>query len=249
MLGVCKGFSFWSLDGALNSVCFAFFHLLHKLISHRTAVLLLLLEREIFLYIQRISVDFHHSLDARRDMPFSSIFHLSNKFANYNKLYVVQRLFLNSAKSFSTPSPTVKRKNGPAKPINVDILGTWDTTNELPLELESSINYGKPIPQIRISSVGTHTIQGRRPYNEDRFVVKELKPNILYFAVFDGHGGSECADYCYTHMEDHLTFWIERLENDFEHAIDAAFLEVNNSFSRWWAYHGKGNSTQNKRVY
>ena len=175
-------------------------------------------------------------------MPFSSTFLLSKTIANCNKLRL---LSLQSAKRFSTPSAIVKRNNGPSKPVNVDILGTWDSRTELPLELESSINYGKPIPQIRISSVGTHTIQGRRPYNEDRFVVKELKPHLLYFAVFDGHGGSECADYCYTHMEDHLTFWIERLTlSDLEHAIDAAFLEVNNSFARWWAYHGKGRPVQ-----
>lgn len=171
-------------------------------------------------------------------MPFSSTFLLSKTSANCNKLRL---LFLQSAKRFSTPA-VVKRKNGPRKPVNVDILGTWDSRTELPLELESSINYGKPIPQILISRIGTHTIQGRRPYNEDRFVVKELRPHLLYFAVFDGHGGSECADYCYTHMEDHLNFWLDRLGvDDIEHAIDAAFLEVNNSFSRWWAYHGKGN--------
>lgn len=172
-------------------------------------------------------------------MPFSSIFLLSKTIANCNKLRL---LFSQSAKRLSTqPAAIVKRKNGSSKPVNVDILGTWDSRTELPLELESSINYGKPIPQILISRVGTHSIKGRRPYNEDRFVVKELRPNLLYFAVFDGHGGSECADYCYNHMEDHLNFWLERLGlSDIEHAIDSAFLEVNNSFARWWAYHGKG---------
>lgn len=171
-------------------------------------------------------------------MNFSSTFLLSKSIANCNKSRL---LFLQSAKRFSTHSAIAKHKNGSAKPINVDILGTWDSRTELPLELESSINYGKPIPQILTSSVGTHSIQGRRSYNEDRFVVKELRPNLLYFSVFDGHGGSECADYCYRHMEDHLTFWLDRLSvSDIEHAIDAAFLEVNNSFARWWAYHGKG---------
>uniref|UniRef100_A0A0P6D586 Phosphatase 1K, mitochondrial n=1 Tax=Daphnia magna TaxID=35525 RepID=A0A0P6D586_9CRUS len=173
-------------------------------------------------------------------MNFSSTFLLSKSIANCNKSRL---LFLQSAKRFSTHSAIAKHKNGSAKPINVDILGTWDSRTELPLELESSINYGKPIPQILTSSVGTHSIQGRRSYNEDRFVVKELRPNLLYFSVFDGHGGSECADYCYRHMEDHLTFWLDRLSvSDIEHAIDAAFLEVNNSFARWWAYHGKATS-------
>jgi hypothetical protein len=172
-------------------------------------------------------------------MNFRSPFLLSKSIANCNKLRL---LFLQSSKGFSTRSATTtKHKYGSSKTVNVDILGTWDSRTELPLELESSINYGKPIPQILISSVGTHSIQGRRPYNEDRFVAKELRPNLLYFSVFDGHGGSECADYCYSHMENHLTFWLDRLSvNDIEHAIDAAFIELNNSFSRWWAFHGKG---------
>lgn len=172
-------------------------------------------------------------------MNFRSTFLLSKSLANCNKLRL---LFLQSSKGFSTrPGTTTKHKYGSSKTVNVDILGTWDSRTELPLELESSINYGKPIPQILISSVGTHSIQGRRPYNEDRFVAKELRPNLLYFSVFDGHGGSECADYCSGHMENHLTFWLDRLSvNDIEHAIDAAFIELNNSFSRWWAFHGKG---------
>ncbi|EFX85686.1 hypothetical protein DAPPUDRAFT_45296 [Daphnia pulex] len=174
-------------------------------------------------------------------MNFRSTFLLSKSLANCSKLRL---LFLQSSKGFSTRSATTtKHKYGSSKTVNVDILGTWDSRTELPLELESSINYGKPIPQILISSVGTHSIQGRRPYNEDRFVAKELRPNLLYFSVFDGHGGSECADYCYSHMENHLTFWLDRLTvNDIEHAIDAAFIELNNSFSRWWAFHGKATS-------
>lgn len=71
-------------------------------------------------------------------------------------------------------------------------------------------------------------------------MVKELRPNLLYFAVFDGHGGSECSEFCYNHMEDHLNFWLDREEKDLQHAIDAAFLELNNAFGRWWAFNGKG---------
>ena len=171
-------------------------------------------------------------------MNFRSTFLLSQNIANCNKLRL---LFLQPVKRFNTRSASAKHKYGSSKTVNVDSLGTWDSRTELPLELESSINYGKPIPQILISSVGTHSIQGRRPYNEDRFVVKELSSNLLYFSVFDGHGGSECADYCYNHMEDHLTCWLDRLSvSDVEHAIDAAYIELNNSFSRWWAFHGQG---------
>ena len=128
-----------------------------------------------------------------------------------------------------------------SRTVNVDMLGAWDSKVELPLELESSISYGRPIPKISTAAIGAHSMQGKRSYNEDRFVIKELKPNLLYFAVFDGHGGSECAEYCYNHMEDHLVFWIDRCDKDFQHVIDAAFLELNNSFGRWWVRNGCGN--------
>ena len=88
--------------------------------------------------------------------------------------------------------------------------------------------------------MGTEPTFFCRPYNEDRAVVKALRPNLLYFAVFDGHGGSECADYCYHHFEEHLLFWIERGDCDLQKALDSAFLELNNAYSRWWNSHGKG---------
>lgn len=168
-------------------------------------------------------------------MPFSSTLLLANVSANCNKLRL---LFLQPAAAlFSTATGHVLKK----QPVNFDILGTWDSRVELPLELESSIRHGKPIPKIRLSSVGTHTVQGKRPYNEDRFVAKELASNLLYFAVFDGHGGSECAEFCYQHMEEHLMYWLERDgTSDLQHTIDSAFLELNNAFGRWWAFHGKG---------
>jgi len=87
--------------------------------------------------------------------------------------------------------------------------------------------------------MGTEPTFFCRPYNEDRAVVKALRPNLLYFAVFDGHGGSECADYCYHHFEEHLLFWIERGDCDLQKALDSAFLELNNAYSRWWTSHGK----------
>jgi len=146
----------------------------------------------------------------------------------------IRSLHLKTTLQYSTSRPSLK-----SRPVNFDILGTWDSRVELPLELEASIDYGKPIPKISASAIGAHTLQGRRPYNEDRIVVKEIRPNLLYCAVFDGHGGSECADFCYNHFEDHLIYWIEREEGDYQKALDSAFLELNNAFGRWWAYNGQ----------
>ena len=143
-----------------------------------------------------------------------------------------------SLSKYSTASTS--NSKAAKRSINFDTLGTWDSRIELPLELEASIDYGRPIPKISAAAIGLHSLQGRRPYNEDQLVVKELRPNLLYLAVFDGHGGSECADFCYHHMEDHIRFWIDRGEGDYQKILDAAFLEVNNSFGKWWAFNGKG---------
>ena len=90
---------------------------------------------------------------------------------------------------------------------------------------ESSMRHGTIIPVIGSDRVGTCCHQGRRAYQEDRFIVMQLgaedvgeafptknstnvikdsnggKPkhndtNLMLLAVFDGHGGDECAQYC-----------------------------------------------------
>lgn len=42
---------------------------------------------------------------------------------------------------------------------------------------------------------------GLREQNEDRLRIAQINDSVLYFAVFDGHGGPHAADYCYTFME------------------------------------------------
>jgi len=51
--------------------------------------------------------------------------------------------------------------------------------------------------------VGTSTNPGKNDYNEDRLTVfKTLPedPTIAFFAIYDGHGGSEAATYCQKHL-------------------------------------------------
>jgi len=62
---------------------------------------------------------------------------------------------------YSSPLAVKRKHVSSVKVKNFDILGTWDSRVELPLELESSINLGRPIPQILISAVGSHSVQGR----------------------------------------------------------------------------------------
>lgn len=73
-----------------------------------------------------------------------------------------------------------------------------DNRIDFGLLLQQSIKSGKPIPKINIDDVGYANVLGRRTYNEDFYRAMELKPNssstsIMYFAIFDGHGGHLCA--------------------------------------------------------
>lgn len=87
------------------------------------------------------------------------------------------------------------------QPTTWDSFGIWDDRIDEPILLPPSIRYGKPIPKVSLSKVGCASLIGQRKENEDRFQVSQLTENILYFAVFDGHGGPEAADFCEKYME------------------------------------------------
>lgn len=65
---------------------------------------------------------------------------------------------------------------------------------------------------------------------------EEIKPNILYFAVFDGHGGDTCARFCNEKMPQFINYWLEREETNLEFVLQNAFVEVNNAFARYLTY-------------
>lgn len=94
--------------------------------------------------------------------------------------------------------------DGSGRPATWDSFGVWDNRIEASILLPPSIRYGKPIPQINPDHVGSASQIGRRRANEDRLCVSELTPSLLYFALFDGHGGAQAADFCYTHMERYI---------------------------------------------
>ena len=55
--------------------------------------------------------------------------------------------------------------------------------------------------------MGSHRAQGPRSYQEDRTVVRlaeAAEEPHAYFAVFDGHGGAEAADYAVEHLHPNL---------------------------------------------
>nr|XP_046236120.1 protein phosphatase 1K, mitochondrial-like [Scatophagus argus] len=111
------------------------------------------------------------------------------------------------------------------QPVTWDSFGIWDHRIEEPVLLPSSIRYGKPIPQVSLSRVGCASVLGLRKQNEDRLRVARIHDNLLYFAVFDGHGGPHAADYCYTFMEKFIRRALEE-ENNLEKVLKKAFLDA-----------------------
>ncbi|XP_020514550.2 protein phosphatase Mn(2+)-dependent 1K [Labrus bergylta] len=115
--------------------------------------------------------------------------------------------------------------DGSCRPVTWDSFGIWDNRIEEPILLPSSIKYGKPIPQVSLSRVGSTSALGLRKQNEDRLRVSRIHDNLLYFAVFDGHGGPHAADYCFTFMEKFIRDALED-EDDLEKVLKKAFLDV-----------------------
>ncbi|XP_031719256.1 protein phosphatase Mn(2+)-dependent 1K [Anarrhichthys ocellatus] len=116
-------------------------------------------------------------------------------------------------------------------PTTWDSFGIWDDRIDEPILLPSSIRYGKPIPKVSLSRVGCSSLIAQRKENEDRFQVSQMTDNILYFAVFDGHGGPEAADFCEKYMEKFIKDLVEE-ESNLEAVLTKAFLEIDKALAR-----------------
>ncbi|XP_056135814.1 protein phosphatase 1K, mitochondrial [Lampris incognitus] len=127
--------------------------------------------------------------------------------------------------SRSRPSNTRFDPDSSGQPTTWDSFGIWDNRIDEPILLPPSIRYGKPIPKVSLSKVGCASLIGQRKENEDRFQVSQITNNILYFAVFDGHGGPEAADFCDKYMEKHIKDLVAE-EDNLELVLTKAFLEV-----------------------
>jgi len=145
---------------------------------------------------------------------------------NKSRLRVDAKRF---AKMLSDPENRGERQQH----INFDTLGTWDNRIDFNILLQQSIKHGKPIPKINAEDIGFATTLGRRMSNEDIYNVTEIDANLLYFAVFDGHGGQACAQYTNENMITHITYWLNRGERDLQFILENSFIEVNNSFARF----------------
>ncbi|KAG0724785.1 Protein phosphatase 1K, mitochondrial [Chionoecetes opilio] len=141
--------------------------------------------------------------------------------------------------STSDAMRSTKNDSPQKKDFSFDALGAWDHRIDLPILMEASIKHGAPIPLIQASHVGCSSILGNRTYQEDRYVVENLPNNILCAAVFDGHGGAECAEYCAHNLKSVL---LEELEQhkDLEAVLHHAFLKLHTGYAQWTQTHNAG---------
>lgn len=69
--------------------------------------------------------------------------------------------------------------------------------------------------------------QGARPYMEDRFISTRTQDGSYgVFGVFDGHGGSEVAEYCSQHFLPHLERALQRASIDHQNSMEGLLSEV-----------------------
>ena len=130
----------------------------------------------------------------------------------------------------------IESKKRARKSAEFDTLGTWDTRLNVKIDEDATLRTGHIVPSIEADMVGRATHLGRRNYQEDRYCVQQLRPDLLYLAVFDGHGGEECAEYCSQNFHSHLLHHLDR-EDDLGLVLEKSFHDVNRSYDRW--YHGK----------
>nr|XP_032825358.1 protein phosphatase 1K, mitochondrial-like [Petromyzon marinus] len=117
------------------------------------------------------------------------------------------------------------------RPAVWDNFGIWDNRlQKEPIMLPPSIKYGKPIPQLNLARVGSASQTGRRSANEDRLSVGAVDGTMLYFAVYDGHGGAYAAEFCGAHMKRCIRNLVEQ-EEDLQVVLRRAFLQVNEEFT------------------
>lgn len=120
--------------------------------------------------------------------------------------------------------------DGSGRPATWDSFGIWDNRIDEPILLPPSIKYGKPIPKISLSNVGCASHIGKRKENEDRFDYAQVTEDVLYFAVYDGHGGVAAADFCNKYMQKYIQQFLSE-EQNMEIVLMKAFLEIDKAYA------------------
>ncbi|KAL6118306.1 ppm1k [Pungitius sinensis] len=128
--------------------------------------------------------------------------------------------------------PGVRRASGSTR---FDSFGIWDNRIEEPVLRPPRPPHREATPRVGLSRVGSASVLGLRRQNEDRLSVARIHDDLLYFAVFDGHGGPHAADYCSTFMEKFIRDALEE-EDDLEKVLKKAFVDVDEALHTHLSY-------------
>jgi len=96
---------------------------------------------------------------------------------------------------------------------------------------------------IDTDAVGIASVRGHRSTNEDRTLLRRLSSDLLLVGIFDGHGGSEAADFVCDRLPELLIYWLEQDCGDLQSALKHAFIAANDQLTdvlseRLAAFHG-----------
>lgn len=151
-------------------------------------------------------------------------------------------LYTGTSYSQSSHLSDPENKGDRQKGVNFDTLGSWNSRLEMTIDLKKSIEKGSLIPEIPLDEIGTASLLGRRKVNEDRFAIEQLSENLLYFAIFDGHGGATAVEFVHAFMKHSIQFWLKKTSN-LSDVLRNSFTDINNLLSRHIAlYNLEGSS-------
>uniref|UniRef100_UPI00398ECAC6 protein phosphatase Mn(2+)-dependent 1K-like n=1 Tax=Pristiophorus japonicus TaxID=55135 RepID=UPI00398ECAC6 len=107
---------------------------------------------------------------------------------------------------------------------NWDKFGIWlDDPVILPPRIA-----GLPCKE-KIANIGCESQIGKRRENEDRFSIAELSDGLFCFAVFDGHGGIDAAEFCSRYIRHYIQRNLQ-MEANLENVLSKSFLQIDSDF-------------------
>lgn len=163
----------------------------------------------------------HHE-KCSKSLPFVAGVHTSSKY------------------SYGSPIADPENRGGAQIGTNFDTLGSWNNKLTMSVDYEKSLRQGRLIPEVKVESIGIASLLGRRDTNEDRYKVVALKPNLMMFAIFDGHGGSAAVDYVHQNIADMIAELLVKGTEDLDVVLRKAFLNLNTALTRHLCRHAKG---------
>ena len=171
------------------------------------------------------------------------------------------KLKRNPSVKILTRSQSITSEHKSSKAINAQLkkIGNNTTTNLFRDEQQDSdntsiLNLNQSQLLYYLTDYHTCEAQGRRDYMEDRCIaisrlqqkiptdmlneVVNLFSKIGYFGVYDGHGGSLCAEYLLKHLHKNICNQPSFAKGDFENAIKTGFSMTDENFIKKCMEHG-----------